>query len=196
MLMSQATATYKFHLLVAAAAICSSNVAFMIFSPFGADSFEAVAFLGMSVVTFLIGVDRQTLFTGYGVAKEIKDILHGSEIVHDFGGLILKGFAIKPLVMSWLIPLLEYTATAAATILLYRTTRLVSAEILSLVLVLCAGRLLALLSEMYVWFAANRRRLWYLPEPYLDKVLHAFYSPEDVVQAMMQRAKERDLLLR
>lgn len=186
---------YLGHKAFAHAIISAVAIAFLITEPFGAGAIEMVIFVVASQSAFFCGVGRNATFSGYGVALEINAICRNFNVPLrlNFGELCWSGCAVKPLIAEW-----KKTAGCALSLMLMVLLLSFAVELpghtVPVALTYCAAQLLALLGEMYVWFAADRRVRWFLPEKTLRIVLGNFVMPKFIAELIIARARLENLL--
>lgn len=187
------TAKFALHRNAALMVIGLIDILVMSFGPFGITSGEAVFFVFTSFILFRMGLKGNLNFIGYGVTERI------NAIAGSFGvdtacawhpvDIVLGGCAPKSLIVSWGL-------AVAGCVGVPLVIKFYTPEMLPWALTYSAAHGTALLAEIYVWFAADRHRLWYMPEQYLREALEVFQLSKAALEGIIDLANQQDLLLR
>ena len=190
------TRKYRKHRAITLTVIALVGIYVLAVCPFGMEPIEAILFVVVSQLAFRIGLSWHTVFAGYGAAAQVNAVAKESRVTLnlDFGRSAWNGYAVQALVRSWKNAALGCLVIPGAAIL-FRYGDYVSPETVFLAATYSAARFVALAGELYIWFAVNRRRLWYLPAKFLRRKLLDLNVPGSVYMGILDRVREQDLIL-
>jgi len=189
--MDQSKANFAFllHKNIAFLTLIIIGLLVQIYPPHGWHDWDTVLFFFVSQVSFYLGLLTNMKFNGYGVAKPINQIAR-APVVPDFG-LTWRGYTVKPLAR------MVYTALVAVAMffVLFPEQGYVASLTAPTFIAYASAKLFALAGEIYVWMMADRHRHWYLVESRLYLYLKGLERPPKAIDAVMDRARQAQLLI-
>lgn len=144
----------------------------------------------MSLVVFWLNLHSLKVFTGYGVANTINNVI-GSPVIPTFK-LTSNRIAPVALIRKWVMRVALYLGIVIGEYLgvyVYHSNGPVQ-------LTPIAGVLMCVvIAEMFVWMQAERLRLWYAHESYVRQYLHRHEMSTAQVENILARLKNEKVLL-
>ncbi len=137
-------------------------------------------------------IEDHEKYIGYGVAKEINEILDEGNDVLQTHELALSRLVPKKLLRKWGILFYLFTTVGIAGGIMYSISEkeTIYTYILSVTIIGYA----CIVGEIYVWLAINRVRLWYCDEEILKKFLHQKLYATTVINEKIAAAKNNGLI--
>ncbi len=187
------------HLHIALLGLISIGGGLYWFQPFGMNSFGALLFSAMSVRCFYRERKwHESFATGYGAGYALHQILVPKRVLVGMGGgLSCNGRVPNLILQNWQEGVSTFFSLAIFYFVICWTFEDPDLRAIALLgLYYACARLLALAAEVYVWFAAERHRLWHIHEGYLRHQLSSMsmLRPEDI-EAIVLIASSSGLLV-
>lgn len=185
---------FRFHYAMTTMVLVLIATWFVTARPFDVSNLEIGVFVLVTQFSSRIHILQNKRFMGYGVARRLNTIV-GSSLFESFGGLALYGFAIKPMVRSWMWSIFACAVLSAVAVWRYSYPEtLYDLYIARYIAVYVVAHTIARLAEFYVWVMAQRQVCWRCPEQMLRDVLRKHgYKPRRIDE-LVTRAKRLDLL--
>ncbi len=185
---------FRFHYAMTTMVLVLIATWFVTTRPFDVSDLEIGIFVLVTQFSSRIHILQNKRFVGYGVAEQLNTII-GSSLFESYGGLALHGFAIKPIVRSWMWSIFICSVLSAVAVWIYSYSEAsYDLYIVRYLVVYVVAHMIARLAEFYVWVMAQRQVCWHCPEQMLRDVLRMRAYKTSRVNDLVARAKSLGLL--
>jgi hypothetical protein len=190
---------YLFHKHAVMLGFTVTMVLMALFSPY---AFQAVLFSTIAMMVFLINLSIHKKFVGYGVASRMQEILEAkgvSEIKINAPEQVLSGTLVKPLARYWIANFVGTLVIGPVFILLTSTDPKSNPQLIPFMLTvnifLLSAFYTGICAAIYVWFAADRQRMWYMPASLLKTACEQVNLPRETREKVFATARNEKLLI-